>query len=45
MCLSEMGDSKVFKKLCMQKCEWNIGEAVWQEKKLCDEVETVVQLT
>ena len=29
----------------MQKCEGNIGEAVEQEVKLCDEVETVSELT
>ena len=27
-----------------RKCEWNIGEAVDQEEKLCDEVETVKRL-
>ena len=28
-----------------RKCEGNIGEAVEQEKKLCDEVETVREFT
>ena len=28
-----------------RKCEWNIGEAVEQEEKLCDEVETVRKFT
>ena len=40
MCLSEKGDSKVFKKFTCRKREGNIGEAVEQEEKLCDEVET-----
>ena len=29
--------------LAYRKCEGNIGEAVGQEEKLCDEVETVCQ--
>ena len=28
-----------------RKCEGNIGEAVEQEEKLCDEVETVSEFT
>ena len=28
-----------------RKCEWNIGEAVEQEERLCDEVKTVRQFT
>ena len=28
-----------------QKCDGNIGEAVEQEEKLCDEVETVIKFT
>ena len=40
MCLSEKGESKVFKKFFILKCEGNIGEAVEQEEKLCDDVDT-----
>ena len=35
---------KLSRNLTCRKCEWNIGEAVEQEKKLCDEVETVWEL-
>ena len=45
MCWRENGNSKVFNKFYMQKCEGNIGEAVEQEVKLCDEVETVSEFT
>ena len=41
MCLSEKGDSKVFKKCYLKKFDGNTGEAVEHEEKLCDEVETV----
>ena len=36
MCQSEKGNSKM-----LQRCGGNIGEAVEQEEKWCDEVETV----
>ena len=46
MCRSEKTNSKVFMKFCMLKVhEGNIGEAVEQEEKLCDEVETVREFT
>ena len=45
MCWSEEGDSRVFKKFCIKKCEGNIGEAVEQGETLCDEVETVREFT
>ena len=35
-----------FVRICTcRKCEGNIGEAVDQEEKLCDEVETVREVT
>ena len=40
-----MGNSKVLNKFYIKKCEGNIGEAVEQEVKLCDEVETASKLT
>ena len=40
-----MATPKLFKKFYMLKCEGNIGEAVEQEVKLCDEVETVCEFT
>ena len=43
MCQNVMGGFKVFMKFYMLKCEVNIGEAVEQEVKLCDEVETLSQ--
>ena len=36
---------KFSKKFTCRKCEGNIGEAVEQEEKLCDEVETVSEFT
>ena len=45
MCRSEKGSSKVFKKFSMKQCEGNVGEAVEQEEKLFDEVETVREFT
>ena len=36
---------KLKKNFACRKCEWNIGEAVEQEEKLCDEVETVKEFT
>ena len=45
MCCSENGNSKVLKDFTCRKCEGNIGEAVEQEEKLCDEVETVSEFT
>ena len=45
MCRGEMGDSTVFKKFYMKKYEGNIGEAMEQDEKLCDEVETVGEFT
>ena len=41
MCQSEKGDSKVLRNFTCIRCEGNIGEAVGQKEKLCDEVETV----
>ena len=32
---------KFYGNLTCRKCQWNIGEAVEQEERLCDEVETV----
>ena len=40
-CQSENVKSTVKKKFTCRKCEGNIGEAVKQEEKLFDEVETV----
>ena len=46
MCRSEKTNSKVFRKFCVLKIyEEDIGEAVEQEEKLCDEVETVREFT
>ena len=42
---SEKGDTKVKKNYTCQKCQGNIGEAVEQDEKLCDEVETVREFT
>ena len=39
MCRSENRDHKL--NFACRKCEMNIGEAVEQEEKLCNEVETV----
>ena len=36
---------KFSRSLTCRKCEGNIGEAVEQEVKLCDEVETVAEFT
>ena len=35
----------ISRNLTCRKCEGNIGEAVEQEEKLCDEVETVQEFT
>ena len=45
MCWSEKGDSNFFRHFTCRKCEENIGEAVEQKEKLCDEVETVREFT
>ena len=46
MCWSEKVDYNVFKKLYMLKmCLGNIGEAVQQEERLRDEVDTVREFT
>ena len=45
MCQNENGDSKVSKKFLCRKCEGNIGKAVEQEEKECDDVETVREFT
>ena len=45
MCLSEKGDTKVFKKFDMTACERDIGKAVEQEERLCDEAQTVREFT
>ena len=36
---------KFSRNVTCRKCEGNIGEAVEQEEKLCDEVETVSEFT
>ena len=36
---------KLSRNLACRKCKGNIGEAVEQDKKLCDEVETVKEFT
>ena len=41
MCGVKWVTPKFSKNFTCKKCEWNIGEAVEQEEKLCDEVETV----
>ena len=41
MCWSENGNSKVLRNFTCKKCEGNIGEAVEQEVKLCNEVVVV----
>ena len=41
MCRIENGDSNVFNEFYNKKYEGNVGEAVEQEEKLCDEVEAV----
>ena len=45
MCLSENRNSKSFLSFACRICEGNIGEAVEQEVKLCNEVETVSEFT
>ena len=45
MCWSENAASKYSRNLTCRKCEGNIGEAVEQEVKLCDVVETVGEFT
>ena len=51
MCWSETGDSKVlsflvsFFNFTCRKCDGNIGEAVEQKVKLCDEVKTILEFT
>ena len=45
MCCSEKGNCKVLRNFTYRKCEGNIGEAVEQEVRLCDEVETVREFT
>ena len=42
ICWSENGDPRNF--VC-SKCDVNIGKAVEQDEKLCDEVETVREFT
>ena len=37
--------TKFYRNFAFRKCEGNIGEAVEQEEKLCDEVETVREFT
>ena len=41
MCRIEKGGSKVSTDFTFRKCDGNIDEAVEQEVKLCDAVETV----
>ena len=41
MCLNENGNFNFFLHFTCRKCKGNITEAVEQEEKLCDEVETV----
>ena len=36
---------KLLGNVSYKKCEWNIGEAVEQDEKLCDEVENVREFT
>ena len=45
MCQSEKGCFKLCKKFLYRKCEGDIGEAVEQEDKLCDEVEAEREVT
>ena len=45
MCCSERGGQKFSENFTCIKCEGNIGEAVEQEEKLCDKVETVWEFT
>ena len=45
MYLSEKCDCKVFINVACRIYKENIGEAVEQEEKLCDEVETVREFT
>ena len=46
MFLSEKGDGKVLKKILHAgNVKENIGEAVEQEEKICDEVKTVREFT
>ena len=40
-----MMTGKISRNCACRKCEDNIGEAVEQAKKLCDEVKTVMELT
>ena len=37
--------TKFTRNFACKKCEWNIGEAMEQEKKLCDQVETAWEFT
>ena len=37
--------AKFSRKLACRKCKWNVGEAVEQEKRLCDEVQTIREFT
>ena len=43
--MSEVSDHILFKKSACRKCDGNIGEAVMQDEKLCDEMETVRKFT
>ena len=36
---------KFTRNITCRKLEWNVGEAVEQKEKLCDEVETVKEFT
>ena len=45
MCCNEKVTPKLSRYLTCRKCEGNIGEAVEQEEKLCDEVETARKFT
>ena len=45
ICSLRVKANSVKRNVTCTKCEWNIGEAVEQEVKLCDEVETVSDFT
>ena len=45
MCWSEKVTPKCSRNITCGKCERNIGEAVWQEEKLCDDKKTVQEFT
>ena len=45
MCWNKKGNPKVIKNFTCAKCEGNIGEAVEQDVKLCNEVEIVSEFT